>query len=341
MPLHRYGVLKGRAVRRRLAVASSPHYQLMLTDGRTDWRVAINVRSKSRPSEVEYVVETDFRHPVTDDLPDLPPGFRLLERRPGGLALDFIRGNLFDRRRLRPLPFDRPGPRNDLNELLDASIRLALADAAVEVYAFGERWGPERHQPDRIFGFQPGNGIHDIHMNQGNAPPFVHQNGAWQDGALFLHVTGERRWIAVFLKFQSQTWHTDDATGRRIDPLEPHLSGPTDQPLPGEPDLAVRIVAALVHPLGGEPEAETVTLLNASPEPVDLTGWALTDRLKHRQTIDGVIPPGATRVVALRPPVQLSNTGGTITLLDADGLKVHGVAYSRQPSARAGWTIVF
>ncbi|MEJ8671682.1 hypothetical protein WKI71_35035 [Streptomyces sp. MS1.AVA.1] len=41
----------------------------------------------------------------------------------------------------------------------------------------------------------------------------------------------------------------------------------------------VRIVAALVNPRGPAPEAETVTLLNASPAPVDLTGRHLQDRL--------------------------------------------------------------
>jgi len=33
------------------------------------------------------------------------------------------------------------------------------------IYAFGEPWVNER-QKDKIFGFKPGNGIHDIHMNQ-------------------------------------------------------------------------------------------------------------------------------------------------------------------------------
>ena len=44
----------------------------------------------------------------------------------------------------------------------------------------------------------------------------------------------------------------------------------------------MRIVAALVNPVGPAPEAETVTLLNASPEAVDLTGWSILDRDKRR-----------------------------------------------------------
>jgi len=39
--------------------------------------------------------------------------------------------------------------------------------------------------------------------------------------------------------------------------------------------------------------------------------------------------------------VQLGNRGGTITLLDARGLKVDGVAYTADQSGREGWTITF
>ena len=42
----------------------------------------------------------------------------------------------------------------------------------------------------------------------------------------------------------------------------------------------------------------------------------------------------------LRPPVALGNKGGLITLLDAQGLKVDGVAYTAA-DAPEGWTVVF
>jgi hypothetical protein len=37
----------------------------------------------------------------------------------------------------------------------------------------------------------------------------------------------------------------------------------------------------------------------------------------------------------------LGNSGGIITLLNAEGLKVHGVAYTKEDARREGWTIVF
>jgi hypothetical protein len=39
--------------------------------------------------------------------------------------------------------------------------------------------------------------------------------------------------------------------------------------------------------------------------------------------------------------VPLSNDGGLITLLDAAGLKVHGVSYTKAQAARQGWTVAF
>jgi uncharacterized protein YukJ len=47
------------------------------------------------------------------------------------------------------------------------SPRPVLREPASEVYALGERWEPEGDGPDKIFGFSPDNGVHDIHMNQG------------------------------------------------------------------------------------------------------------------------------------------------------------------------------
>ncbi|MFL5586167.1 MAG: hypothetical protein ACJ797_05620 [Ktedonobacteraceae bacterium] len=43
----------------------------------------------------------------------------------------------------------------------------------------------------------------------------------------------------------------------------------------------------------------------------------------------------------VQPPVQLGNKGGIITLLNAQGLKVHGVSYTQEQAQREGWAIVF
>jgi hypothetical protein len=100
-------------------------------------------------------------------------------------------------------------------------------------------------------------------------------------------------------------------------------------------------VAALVNPIGPAPERETVTILNTTPQAVDLTGWAIADRLKRKHLLSGSVAAGATVVAVLSPAVQLGNQGGIITLLDTQGLKVHGVSYTREQAQREGWTIVF
>jgi uncharacterized protein YukJ len=341
MPIERYGVLKGRPIRRRAGSHQNPHYQVQVVDNEVDYRIAINVRSQETPSELEYYIDDDFRHPITPGLLDLPTGFTQLESKPGTLALDFIRGNLFHPNQMRSLPFHRADSDNDLNDLLDKYVEQAMNDEEASAYAFGSRWGPERKK-DKIFGFSPGNGVHDIHMNQGNSPSFVRDDGVWQDGALMLHLPSENRWIGIFLKFQSQTWHTDDKTGHRIEEISlPAIPAEGDVPVLAQPDLLIRIVAALVNPVGPAPEKETIVLLNTSPQAIDLQGWCIADRLKNKQVLSGNIGPGDPLKVALQPQVQLGNKGGIITLLNAQGLKVHGVSYTQEQAQREGWTIVF
>ena len=335
MPLKRYGVLKGSVIdARREDDPETPHYQVhVLADG-TSYRVAVNIKSQMSPSELLFLVDDRFRHPVTAGLPGLSQGFTELQREPGSLALDFIRGNFFNRLRLRTLPPNLPGPDNDLSDRVEHYVARARLEHDAEVYAFGERWGPEQDQRDKIFGFVPGNGIHDIHMNQGNHPQFAHYDGVWQDGALVFRFPSTDQWVAVFLAFQSQAWHTDDVTGHAI--TEP---GPV--PGPTVPDWVVRIVGALVNPIGPAPEPETVTLLNASPGPIELAGWALADRSMNRQSLSGMIAAGATLTAPVQPLVQLGNKGGIITLLDDQGLKVDGVSYTEQQTQLEGWTLVF
>ena len=84
-----------------------------------------------------------------------------------------------------------------------------------------------------MFGFKPGNGVHDIHMNQGNSARFRGDDGVWQDGGLLLRLDG--RWVGIFLAFQSQAWHTDDRTGHAIAAPEPR---PSPSPRPTGPRSA-------------------------------------------------------------------------------------------------------
>jgi len=267
---------------------------------------------------------------VLDALPD---GFNAVQSSPGGVALDYIRGNLFARNSMRPLPSAAPGPDDDLSDRIDHFVARAISDPAARIFAFGERWGPEPTVPDKVFGFSPGDGIHDIHMNQGNSGSFTRDNGVWQDGGLLLRFPEQDQWVATFLAFQSQVWHTDDSTGSPIGD-----SGGSGN----EPDNQIRVVGALVNPIGPAPERETMTVINTTPADIDLDGWAVLDQLKQRMPLGPqILPAGETVRVSLQPPVQLGNKGGLITVVDPAGRKVDGVSYTSQQAGREGWTIVF
>lgn len=331
MPIDKYGVLKGRAKDTKNGQGNSPHFQVKVSN-HDRFRIAVNVKSQESPSDVLYYIDEDFDHPILKDLQALPWGFQKLNSKPGGVALDFIRGNLFDTSKMKPLPYNMPGPDNDLNELLHKYVERSMAMESSAVYAFGQRWGPEDNKRDQYFDFLPGNGIHDIHMNQGNSQKWAKDNGPWQDGGLIFHFPDEDRWVAVFLAFQSQCFHTDDATGHRI---------PEACDVPAA-DGRVCIVAALVNPAGPDQGLETVTILNTTPKAIDLSGWKLADRNKNKMPLSGVLNAGQTMTVKLpKKGIELLNDGGIISLLDSKGLKVHGVSYTGKDASKEGWTIVF
>src|SRR5690242_14182855 len=111
MTIPQYSVLKGRPVEKRLATRANPHYQVHVVDNVNDYRDAINVLSsvedKRHPglSWVDYVIGPDFHHPVLAELDQLAVGIHCLASKPGSMALDFIRENLFDRSQMRPKRF--------------------------------------------------------------------------------------------------------------------------------------------------------------------------------------------------------------------------------------------
>jgi uncharacterized protein YukJ len=216
MPLDRYAVLKGRVIARRHGAGERPHYHVHVVSAGKHYRIAINIHSHVAPADLQYVVDTDWEHPLRPRLVRLPDGLTVLDR-PGGVALDYVRGSLFRRSRMRTLPYYVPGHDNDLNEKLDHAIVRAIEDRAWTLYAWGEPWGPDPGR-DALFGFSPLRGMHDVHMNQGSIARFADKDATWQDGGVVLHHEREDRWIGIFLKFQSQTWYTDDEDGRAHDP---------------------------------------------------------------------------------------------------------------------------
>ncbi|GGO06717.1 YukJ family protein [Saccharibacillus kuerlensis] len=209
MSRYRYGVLKARALRSIHGFGSQPHFHICLQDDRNVlYRSSINIKSKAYPSELLYWIGPCIPS-ETESLKSLPSGFTPIENGLPIRGLDFVRNPLFHREDMVPLPASLPGPDNDLNEKIVALIDKAIQTKA-ELYVFGDSWGPELKTPDYYFGFLPGHGLHNIHMNQGNERPWHDDNGTFRDGAILIHDTGEDRWTGLFLAFQSQSWQTDE-----------------------------------------------------------------------------------------------------------------------------------
>lgn len=341
MPLSEgYGVLKCQAIGSKMEREDlkSPHYTIIAADTKTEdreYRVVINVKSIKKPFDLLVLLNDNYKHPLTDELVKLDFGFTEIkpsERKAGGVALDFIRSNLFDATQMKPVPADLPGRENDVNDLIDFFIQEAIGNSNVDIYAFGEP-------------FKTGFGIHNIHMNQGDTTgSFSKEDGVFQDGALFIHSRDRSQWLAFFSAFQSQSFHTDDRTGKAIDKDdrgEQIDTGVGAEPIPVT-TASIKIVAALVNPIGADPSQETITLLNTSAQTIDLQGWSLADRLKRKMSLTGQVEAGDSRRIQLSgADIQLSNDGGIITLLNPQDLKVDGVSYTKNDVSQQGQTFVF
>ncbi|EAW24511.1 uncharacterized protein NFIA_040880 [Aspergillus fischeri NRRL 181] len=358
MPIQDYGVWKAYPVRYIVEHHEddprSPHLSLYYDDsgqhrkegsqrnlGRTGkeipglFRAAINIKSGDKDSRLVYWVDRDFsQHPIIDRLSVLELGFHLLEDTkpsPDGPRIDFIRSNLFNVNSGRVLPHDIEGPDNDIIDVLEPEVRQAIEHQA-EVYIFGAR-------------FNTKNGIHDVHMNQGNKGRWKGDDGIFQDGALLIHFTNPDRWVGIFLGFASQAAHTDDRTGHAIssETWSDYLIDQRGQPDLIENSVAIKQANIKAPGRGGSKERrESVTLTNLTSKPLSLGTWQIHNSAGQIQ----VLPPNAaldamaTKVFDI-PHCHLSTNGDTITLVNEYGLKVDGVSYSAGQAKPDGQPIVF
>ncbi len=204
MPITNYSVLKGQPKSGKVVTGASTHYQITVEVSGTAYTVAVNIESVDG-SEVLYAIKQEFVAPDAAGLQGLSEGVTGLPSAPGGLALDFVREQIGDepmitRSQMALLPKASADAvrSHALENAVIALLNEAVTDPTSVVYAFGSA-------------FADGgvvDGIHDIHMNQGN-PVNNHggDNGAWQDGALFLQM--QKGLTAVFIAFQTESWTTD------------------------------------------------------------------------------------------------------------------------------------
>ena len=205
MPINLYSVLKGDPLSGALNQASRPHYLIEVDVAGARWQIAVNVESDTgsgASAEVLYKLNENWTPPDAALLEALPVGLTSLAGKDGNPAIDYLRSRangqpLVIREQMTPLPLPGRGASQDLQNAVVQFLNQAVADPRGTVYAFGAE-------------YTTGQGIHDIHMNQGNpAGDHAGDNGIWQDGLLVFQMPANKQWAAVFVAFQEQVWNTD------------------------------------------------------------------------------------------------------------------------------------
>jgi uncharacterized protein YukJ len=224
MSITNYSVLAGKPTAGKVVSGSSAHYQITMQATGGPFTVAVNIQSVDG-SEVLYDIVEDFTPPDLAGLQALPMGITALKSEPGGLALDFVRSTvngapMITKAQMTLLPqLKAQGKSGSAEEQMVQRARakalenavvtllnMTIADKDGVIYAFGSAYSDSGKV----------DGIHDIHMNQGNPVGgknggFSGDNGVWQDGALFINLPSKGTWTAVFLAFQTESWTTDSS----------------------------------------------------------------------------------------------------------------------------------
>lgn len=110
--------------------------------------------------------------------------------------------------------------------------------------------------------------------------------------------------------------------------------------VPGAGGSDLVVSEALVNPVGEERGAETVTIRNRVDADVPLGGWTLRDRVGRVESLRGSVPALGSVEFGLTT-ARLANAGGTITLLDPQGVQVDHVSYDRADASQEGAPIIF
>jgi uncharacterized protein YukJ len=213
-----YGSFRGAVVDHGPQPGGNPHYDLFLQANGKRYRVPFNMESvadkEDAPPELQYFFDENYDNPVIARLRDLPDGLTLHSE--GGPALDFVRGGVVDLDRFRTLPAGAPPENNEMAARLKRAAARAQNEAGQGAFiiAFGMGFpaGGGGAVPTHASAFQHYQGLHNVHMNQGNYfdqrnPQFFRENGPDQDGALFFFFA-DGTCTALFTKFQSQDKQT-------------------------------------------------------------------------------------------------------------------------------------
>lgn len=210
-----YGVLKCKVVSDPQLKATHRNHEtqyhlhttleVALDDGSTaKWDSAINVGTDDSDDLLNYKLIFDFHHGLMGQLQTAQSGFSDLTGVNALPALDFLRSDVLA----------ETGPWRP-SDSMDGSLEVEPAASLLRLL----RSARATHSDVWVFGrkYTDGDGIHDVHMNQGSSAPFLNDgednkndhNDVWQDGGVVVDV-GKPEFAAYFTAFTQQFVPTDD-----------------------------------------------------------------------------------------------------------------------------------
>ena len=180
------------------------HLHVGLDVNGQSWDTAVNVGSDNASDLLKYKIVEGFQNPVAAAL-RAAQGAVDLTGKAAFPALDFLRSSILEGTGawLDSDVLDGAAENKQPPAKLSALLSKAF-HGKNDVYVFGRF-------------YSEGNGIHDVHMNQGSRGRYIHRAGTdgndhndiWQDGALTIDFAGGG-WVAYFSAFTGQTVPTDD-----------------------------------------------------------------------------------------------------------------------------------
>jgi Uncharacterized conserved protein (DUF2278) len=210
MPLPNYGVLAGTFNRFEKEPVDNfgkwYHGFVYVNANNKIFQCAVDVNSPT--GEFEYMMLGGLDKGMFSNVSSLSNGYHELLRNASSGAIDYIRSSVVNQAKgclavilvvmnsilgTNKKVWIKNNGDDALNKLRD------MVSSSQKIYVFGAPY---------TYG---GDGIHDIHMNQGDPPGrFYVANGIWQDGCVIVDKPGEAKLFGYFGKFVMQSLNTDN-----------------------------------------------------------------------------------------------------------------------------------
>ncbi|GEM_PF-4503276 len=183
------------------------HFYIHTVADDQDYSLAVNVRSSKPVTNMRYCLKepADAAIAMLARYMEIPDGLYKKTDHPD-YYLDYTIQPLFDDAELTEC-VDGYTDMISLEDRIRALTGESMASPSAFILAFGNLWGPKPHEEDYTFHFLPGQGIHDIHMNQ-NSPKgsrWAEKDRPCEDGALYFVFPDTGKIVAFYSTFNRKS----------------------------------------------------------------------------------------------------------------------------------------